>query len=109
MRSSYEKQLCLRQRSCRGSQQDTERDRDREKRDRERERERAILCSSRCSGKGSLLEFEVDGNSENTNQEDDDDYEDYDDRWKEEDHNLFKEALEWLVKQPLGFMVAWSF
>jgi hypothetical protein len=42
MRSSYEKQLCLRQRSCRGSQQETERDRDREterQRDRETDRE----------------------------------------------------------------------
>ena len=35
--------------------------------------------------------------------------EDYDDRWTEEDHNLFKEALEWLMKQPVGFMVEWSF
>ena len=34
---------------------------------------------------------------------------DYDDRWVEEDHNLFKEALEWLVEQPIGFIVEWSF
>ena len=34
---------------------------------------------------------------------------DYDDRWTEEDHNLFKEALEWLVEQPVGFIVEWSF
>jgi hypothetical protein len=34
---------------------------------------------------------------------------DYEESWTEEDHNLFKEALEWLVKQPIGFIVSWSF
>ena len=35
--------------------------------------------------------------------------ENFKDVWKEEDHDLFYEALEWLVKQPMGFDISWSY
>jgi hypothetical protein len=35
--------------------------------------------------------------------------EDYQDFWKESDHNLFKETLAWLAKQEIGFIVSWDF
>jgi len=35
--------------------------------------------------------------------------EDFKDTWKEADHDLFREALEWLVKQPIGFTISWSY
>jgi len=34
--------------------------------------------------------------------------EEFKDDWKEADHDLFREALEWLVEQPIGFEIAWS-
>ena len=37
------------------------------------------------------------------------DYEEYEDIWKEEDHDLFKNALDWLARQPIGFIVSWDF
>jgi len=40
---------------------------------------------------------------------DDNDYEDYKDFWTEEDHNLFKETLAWLVGQKVNAIVSWSF
>ena len=40
---------------------------------------------------------------------DDNDYEDYKDFWTEEDHNLFKETLAWLVDQKINAIVSWSF
>ena len=39
----------------------------------------------------------------------DNDYEDFKDRWTEEDHNLFKETLAWLVGQKVNAIVSWSF
>jgi hypothetical protein len=40
---------------------------------------------------------------------DDDEYDDYKDRWTEEDHNLFKETLTWLLSQKVNAIVSWSF
>lgn len=37
------------------------------------------------------------------------DYEEYEDIWKEEDHDLFKNALDWLARQQIGFIVSWDF
>jgi hypothetical protein len=37
------------------------------------------------------------------------DYEEYEDIWKEEDHDLFKNALDWLTTQEIGFIVSWDF
>jgi hypothetical protein len=37
------------------------------------------------------------------------DYEEYEDIWKEEDHDLFKNALDWLARQEIGFIVSWDF
>ena len=37
------------------------------------------------------------------------DYEEYEDIWNEEDHDLFKNALDWLARQPIGFIVSWDF
>lgn len=37
------------------------------------------------------------------------DYEEYGDIWKEEDHDLFKNALDWLARQPIEFIVSWNF
>lgn len=39
----------------------------------------------------------------------DDEYDDFKDRWTEEDHNLFKETLAWLVGQKVNAIVSWSF
>lgn len=39
----------------------------------------------------------------------DDEYDDFKDRWIEEDHNLFKETLAWLVNQKVNAIVSWSF
>ena len=39
----------------------------------------------------------------------DDEYDDFKDRWTEEDHNLFKETLAWLVSQKVNAIVSWSF
>ena len=39
----------------------------------------------------------------------DDEYDDFKDIWIEEDHNLFKETLAWLVKQKVNAIVSWSF
>ncbi len=39
----------------------------------------------------------------------DDEYEDYKDFWTEEDHNLFKETLAWLVGQKINAIVSWSY
>jgi len=36
-------------------------------------------------------------------------YEEYEDIWKEEDHDLFRDALIWLARQPIGFIVSWDF
>ena len=40
---------------------------------------------------------------------DDNDYDDYKDFWTEEDHNLFKETLAWIVGQNVSAIVTWSF
>ena len=37
------------------------------------------------------------------------DYEEYEGIWKEEDHDLFKNALDWLARQQIGFIVSWDF
>jgi len=34
---------------------------------------------------------------------------DYEELWKESDHNLFKDALTWLAKQEISFIVSWDF
>ena len=39
----------------------------------------------------------------------DDEYDDFKDRWIEDDHNLFKETLAWLVNQKVNAIVSWSF
>jgi hypothetical protein len=39
----------------------------------------------------------------------DDEYDDFKDVWGEEDHNLFKQALAWLVDQKVNAIVNWSF
>jgi len=39
----------------------------------------------------------------------DDEYDDFKDIWIEEDHNLFKETLAWLVKQKVNAIVSWCF
>jgi hypothetical protein len=39
----------------------------------------------------------------------DTEYEEYEDIWNEEDHNLFKDALDWLARQAIGFIVSWDF
>jgi len=39
----------------------------------------------------------------------DDEYGDFKDRWIEEDHNLFKVALAWLVNQKVNAIVSWCF
>jgi hypothetical protein len=39
----------------------------------------------------------------------DDEYDDFKDIWIEEDHNLFKETLAWLVKQKVNAIVSWYF
>jgi hypothetical protein len=39
----------------------------------------------------------------------DDEYDDFKDRWTEEDHNLFKETLAWLVGQKVNAIVSWSY
>jgi hypothetical protein len=39
----------------------------------------------------------------------DDDYEEYEEIWKESDHKLFKDALTWLAKQEISFIVSWDF
>jgi hypothetical protein len=36
-------------------------------------------------------------------------YEDFEDVWKETDHDLFREALEWLVGQPMAFDISWCY
>lgn len=39
----------------------------------------------------------------------DSEYEEYEDIWNEEDHDLFKDALGWLARQAIGFIVSWDF
>ena len=39
----------------------------------------------------------------------DDEYDNFKDRWIEQDHNLFKEVLAWLVNQKVNAIVGWCF
>jgi len=39
----------------------------------------------------------------------DNEYDDFKDVWTEEDHNLFKETLAWIVNQKVSAIVSWSF
>jgi len=39
----------------------------------------------------------------------DNDYDEFKDVWAEEDHNLFKETLAWLVNQKVNAIVSWCF